>query len=156
MGYDVKSGPSIAGQLKVAFIKIIQPFEEYVIRVKANGTPIALTPSPNGGMRNHFVKTEETPDVRNLSPSESPVTLEKVQAASEKLNDVLNASPAARSDSGTRKPRCVATMSGPHSHFIAALAQSEDNGDTLLDPPVSPSTLAPGEVSCRLFSCRLF
>lgn len=57
MGYDVKTSPAIAFQLKTAYKKIIYPFEEYVSRVKQAPSP----PSPRSA----------SPQKRARSPADS-------------------------------------------------------------------------------------
>lgn len=90
MGFDVKADPSIGGQLKHAYCKIVQPFEEYRLKhdVKLS------TPSSHGGMR-QTPSTGASHAVKGKAREHTPlnVTMEQVQAASDKLNTALNASP---------------------------------------------------------------
>lgn len=98
MGFDVKNDPSAGGQLKQAYCKIIQPFEQY--RLKHDGK--LSTPYSTAGMRQTPSLTDTTGQARESTPLN--VTVEQVQAASDRLNIALNASPApAAGGSGSQR-----------------------------------------------------
>lgn len=149
MGYDIKNGPTIAGQLKLAFIKIIQPFEEYRERLTVNGTPNVLTPSSSlGGDCKTPATPVDTQYRQKESPTASPVTLEKVQAASEKLNQALNTSPL---PSDYAKRECHEYNNSDRG----TSASSPGNINGLLGSPVPSRRLAPGEASYTDFSIHI-
>lgn len=102
MGYDTRDGgESIPGQLKVAYSKIIHPFELYRIKVSQtmannnSASPVAASASttkasPGGRMRATPPNPSNTASsLANGSPMGSPITMERVQAASAKLNEAL-------------------------------------------------------------------
>lgn len=97
MGFSVKSGPSIPGQLKVAYAKIIKPFEEYRIKVLANTAPTSAIATPPPAMRS-LAKTSvsEEPATPELAGSHAdPATplaaMQGAKDASEALNTALQA-----------------------------------------------------------------
>lgn len=101
MGYDCKIDSTIAGELRTAYHKIVQPFEDYRIRVTASGTNgngAPGTPGSAGSSGSHLPGSASTKGKeRATTPSGNPdaaVTMEQVYAASNKLNDALHASPA--------------------------------------------------------------
>jgi hypothetical protein len=94
MRFDLRSDPSIPAQIKHAYLNIIQPFEDYRVRILANSTPHGTPSSSNGGMRSTPQNRLNASDASAGPSSASPITLQKVQAASDKLNAALNASPA--------------------------------------------------------------
>ena len=102
MGYDCKADNTIAGELRTAFHKIVQPFEDYRIRVTASGAsgnaPTPGTPGSAGATGLLLPSSGSSKGKeRATTPSnnaDAAVTMEQVYAASNKLNDALNASPA--------------------------------------------------------------
>lgn len=118
MGFDPDKDHGLTAVLRTAYKTIIQPFEEYRERVKTTLTPEgAKQASSSGsgmGMRT-MASTSAQPGstaAGKVSLATKAVTLDQVHAASAKLNEALNASPAAK----TTSPKAAESMGGPFAH----------------------------------------
>ena len=83
LGYSFRSGPGVTTQVKNAYTKIIQPFEQMRSSKPTNGatkSPFAMTPARQSGSPSAPVNG-------------SPVTIGRVREAAAKLNAALRMSP---------------------------------------------------------------
>jgi len=118
MGLDPKTDHGLTAVLRNAFQNIVQPFEDYRLRVKMHLTPeepgkagsstSSTTMRSMASMATTQQATPATMQGGKASLSANPVTLEQVQAASAKLNDALQASPASRMSSSANLPMAKA------------------------------------------------
>ncbi|GAA5968292.1 hypothetical protein JCM11641_003799 [Rhodosporidiobolus odoratus] len=122
MGYNVTSNTSICSNIKLAYLRIVVPFEEYVKRVKSSGgvappDPAKASQQEEGEDMKEFADKLAMGSPQTLNGSETPnaeagpsrlrqdgENAERVRTASDKLNEALEIKPATRKSKADRAP----------------------------------------------------
>ncbi|GAA5978531.1 hypothetical protein JCM10908_004391 [Rhodotorula pacifica] len=160
LGYNVTANTGICSQLKMAYFRIIVPFEEYVKHVKLAGGPAPPDPVKEATVRDtaqsdemkafadklaeapkigNGAATLNTPTSENGSSSRAPVPAsERVRTASDKLNEALELQATKRSKAPLPPGEACEICTLDHDPDRIVLCEECDRGYHLscLSPPL--------------------